>query len=112
MVEELVPELLSYRGSSESAAESIRERLPIRNLVTILEVLADNARVTRDLDFLTESVRGALRRTITKLYGGQEGKLHVITLHPEVEQALAEGMQQTQNGSYPVLKPEGNPGDF
>src|SRR5690606_24808753 len=53
-----------------------------------------------------ESVRGALRRTISKLYGGPEGKLKVITLHPEVEQALAESMQKTQNGSYPVLKPE------
>lgn len=106
VVEELVPELLSYGEVQKVLQNLLRERLPIRNLVTILEVLADNARITRDLDYLTESVRGALRRTITKLYGGQEGKLHVITLHPEVEQALTEGMQQTQNGSYPVLKPE------
>ncbi|HHW08096.1 MAG TPA: flagellar biosynthesis protein FlhA [Clostridia bacterium] len=106
VVEELVPELLSYGEVQKVLQNLLAERVPIRNLVTILEVLADSARVTRDIDYLTESVRGALRRTITKLYGGPAGKLHVITLHPEVEQALAESMQKTQNGSYPVLKPE------
>lgn len=106
VVEELVPELLSYGEVQKVLQNLLAERVPIRNLVTILEVLADNARITREIDYLTESVRQALRRTITKLYAGPEGKLQVITLHPEVEQALTEGVQKTQGGSYPVLGPE------
>jgi flagellar biosynthesis protein FlhA len=106
VVEELVPELLSYGEVQKVLQNLLAERVPIRNLVVILETMADNARVTRDIDYLTESVRQALRRTITKQYGGPEGKLQVITLHPEVEQALADGIQQTQAGSFPVLGPE------
>lgn len=106
VVEELVPELLSYGEVQKVLQNLLAERVPIRNLLNILEVLADNARITRDIDFLTESARQALRRTISKQYGDLVGKLNVITLHPELEQALAEGMQKTQNGNYPALGAE------
>lgn len=106
VVEELVPELLSYGEVQKVLQNLLAEGIPIRNLVTILEVLADNGRVTRDLDYLTETVRQSLRRTITKQYEGPEGKLKVITLHPELEQVLADSAQKTQAGSFPALAPD------
>ncbi|MFA5536022.1 MAG: flagellar biosynthesis protein FlhA [Bacillota bacterium] len=105
-VDELVPELLSYGEVQKVLQNLLAERVPIRNLLNILEVLADNARITRDIDYLTESTRIALKRTISKQYGGLDGSLKVITLHPELEQALAEGVQKTQNGNYPALGAE------
>lgn len=106
VVEELVPELLSYGEVQKVLQNLLAERVPIRNLLNILEVLADNARITRDIDYLTESARQALRRTISKQYSSPDGKLKVITLHPELEQALADSMQKTQNGNYPALGAE------
>ncbi|NLC38534.1 MAG: flagellar biosynthesis protein FlhA, partial [Clostridia bacterium] len=106
VVEELVPELLTYGEVQRILQNLLAERIPIRNLVTILEVLADTARVTKDPDYLTENVRQSLKRTISRLYAGPQGKLKVITLHPQLEQMLVDGAQKTQNGNYPALSPE------
>lgn len=106
VVEELIPDLLSIGEVQKVLQNLLRERVPVRDLVTILEVLADNARLTKDLDYLTESTRQALFRTISRQYAGEDGSLKVITLHPKLEQKIADSLQQTQNGNFPVLEPE------
>ncbi|GAW92934.1 flagellar biosynthesis protein FlhA [Calderihabitans maritimus] len=105
LIEELIPDLMTYGEIQKVLQNLLRERIPIRDLVTILETLADQARLTKDIDYLTEAVRQSLSRTISKMYATPQGKMEVITLHPKVEQVIAESIKQTQNGSYPVLEP-------
>lgn len=106
VVEELIPELMTYGDVQKVLQNLLAERVPVRNLVTILEVLADNARLTKEFDYLTEVVRQALKRTISRMYATPDNKMTVITLHPKLEQVIADSLQQTQNGNYPVLSPD------
>ena len=90
LVEELVPELLSIGEVQKVLQNLLREGVPIRDLVTIFEALADAARQTRDPEQLTEHVRAALARHISRLYADDEGIIPVITLAPQTEQRLQE----------------------
>lgn len=106
VVEELVPDMLSLGEIQKVLQNLLKERVPIRDLVTILEALADGARLNKDSDYLTDSARQSLSRTICQRYTGEQGKLSVVTLHPRLEQNIQEAIQQTQFGAYPVLKPQ------
>ncbi|MGQ9531333.1 MAG: flagellar biosynthesis protein FlhA [Desulfotomaculales bacterium] len=105
LIEELVPGLLTVGEVQKVFQNLLRERIPVRDLTTILEALADAARVSRSPDFLTEQARLRLARTITRLYATPEGKLEAITLHPRLEQMLAERLQETPEGVYPAVEP-------
>jgi flagellar biosynthesis protein FlhA len=105
VVEELVPNLLSLGGVVKVLQNLLREQIPARDLLTILETLADWAPVTRDIDMLTEYVRQALARTITKLYQTPEGNITTITLDQSVEEAITASIQQTEQGSYLAMEP-------
>ncbi|MDA8210939.1 MAG: flagellar biosynthesis protein FlhA [Clostridia bacterium] len=105
VVDELIPDLLSIGEVQKILANLLKERVSIRDLVSILETLADYARVTKDVDMLTEYVRQALARQISKQYGSQE-TLNVITLDPAVEQLLRDSLQQTEHGSFLALDPQ------
>jgi flagellar biosynthesis protein FlhA len=83
----------------------LRERITIRDLVTILETLADHGRQTRDPDTLTEQVRQRLARAISAQYRGPDAMVHVITLSPRVEQQLTEALKQTDQGAMIVMDP-------
>lgn len=106
VVDELTPALLSLGEIQKVLSGLLRERVPIRDLVTILESLADNARATKDTDMLIEYVRQALARSIVKLYADNNDTLNVITLDPAVEQAIRDSIQYTEHGSYVALDPE------
>ncbi|MEW6697245.1 MAG: flagellar biosynthesis protein FlhA [Bacillota bacterium] len=106
VVEELVPDMLSLGEIQKVLQNLLKERVPIRDLVTILEALADGARLNKDSDYLTDSARQSLSRTICQRYTGEQGKLSVVTLHPRLEQNIQEAIQQTQFGAYPVLEPQ------
>ncbi|HBC91357.1 MAG TPA: flagellar biosynthesis protein FlhA [Pelotomaculum sp.] len=106
VVEELVPDLLSMGEVQKVLQNLLRERVSIRDLAGILEALADGARTSKDTDYLTECARQALGRTICRQYAGVDAKISVITLHPKLEQTLADSIEQTQLGSYPVLEPQ------
>lgn len=106
IIEELIPNLLSLGEIQKILQNLLKERLPIRNLVAILEMIADGARISKDIDYLTEYARAGMARTICQLYTTGEGKLTVITLHPRTEQILVESLQETQFGTYPVLEPK------
>ena len=105
VVEELVPSLLPLGGVVKVLQNLLREQVPIRDLLAILETLADWAPVTKDLDVLTERVRQTLARTITKMYLNAENKITAITLGHSVETAIAEALQQTDQGSFLSLDP-------
>ena len=105
VVEELVPNLLSVGEIQAVLQNLLSERVSIRDLTTILEALADGARLTRDIEMLTNYVRRALSRQITKQYQSPDGVLRVLTLDPEVEQVIADGIRQTDSGVQLVLEP-------
>jgi len=104
LVEELMPKLLSIGDIQKVLANLLAEGIPIRDLVTIFETLADFAVTTRDTDMLTEYVRQALKRPISARYFDAEINT-VITLDPELEQTIMTNVQQTEQGSYIALDP-------
>jgi len=106
VVEELVPDLLTMGETQKILQNLLKERVPIRDLASILEALADGARVSKDTDYLTEYARQALARTVCRQYAGAGSKISVVTLHPKLEQAVADSTEQTQLGAYPVLEPQ------
>ncbi|HEY8495582.1 MAG TPA: flagellar biosynthesis protein FlhA [Limnochordales bacterium] len=97
VVEELVPELLSIGEVQRVLQGLLREGVPIRNLVVILEVLADAARTSRDIAFLVEAVREGLAPQICQLYTTESGFLPALTLDPALEEELREALQDGQN---------------
>ncbi|SDY83753.1 flagellar biosynthesis protein FlhA [Proteiniborus ethanoligenes] len=104
LVEELVPKLLSIGEIQKVLINLLREQVSIRDMVTILEALADYAAITRDADMLTEYVRQRLSRYITKKYV-ERNKLKAITLDSELEQLIMESINQTETGSYLSISP-------
>jgi len=88
LVEELIPSQMTLGSLERVLKNLLSERVPIRDLGTILETLSDNIVVTKDLDMLSEYVRQALGRTIAKQYQDAEGKIKALTLDPELEQTL------------------------
>ena len=103
LVEELIPGLLSLGEVQKVLQNLLRERVPVRDLVGILEAIADAATISRDPFFLTERARAALARTITQQYA-VDGRLSVLTVHPRLEQLLVEAAEKAEGG-YPVLEP-------
>jgi flagellar biosynthesis protein FlhA len=105
VVEELVPNLLPLGGVLRVLQNLLKEHVPIRDLLAILEALADWAPVTKDLDILTEHVRHALARTITKIHLTPDNKIAAITLGHSVESVISKALRQTEHGTYLSLDP-------
>lgn len=106
LVDELLPEKLTLGEIQKVLQNLLKEGVPIRDLVVILEGMADGVRINRDVDYLTEHVRQAMGRTICRQYVSSDNILPVITLHPRLESTIADSIQQTQLGNYPVLEPK------
>ncbi len=105
-VEELAPNLLSLGIVQKVMQNLIRERISIRDLLTIVETLADYAVLTKDPDLLTEYVRNKLSRSIISPYIGEDGFLKLITMDPGVEDLLLQGIQKAEHGSYLSIDPK------
>ena len=103
VVEELVPNLLTVGEIQRVLQNLLRERIPVRNLLLILESLADAARVSKDIDFLTERVRSAMARHICAEYS-EDGLLSVITVDPRLESLLGEAVRRGED-AYALLDP-------
>ena len=106
VVDELIPDLLSLGQIQRVLTNLLRERVSIRDLVTILETLADQAQSTKDTDRLTEHVRQALARQILQPLLGSDKTLPVMTLEPQVEQQILESIQPSDYGTYLTLDPK------
>ncbi|MEK7824904.1 MAG: flagellar biosynthesis protein FlhA, partial [Nitrospirota bacterium] len=105
VVEELIPGILPLGGVVRVLQNLLRERVPVRDLRTILETLADYASMTKDTDMLTEYVRQALSRSITKLYQTPDGLLPLISLDPALDEKISSSIQQSNQGSYLSIEP-------
>ncbi|MDC0335453.1 flagellar biosynthesis protein FlhA [Pseudodesulfovibrio sp.] len=104
-VESLVPAIMSL-GSVQKVLQSlVQENVSIRDLLTIVECLADYGLATQEPVQLTEFVRAKMGRTIIKPYMGDEGTLPIITLSPEIEGILGEAMRPAEQGGYLALEP-------
>lgn len=106
VIDELIPEIMRLGEVQKVLQNLLKEQIPINDLVTILETLADFGTTTKDSEVLTEHVRQSLKRTIVKQYLADDNTLRVITLHPEVEELVSKSIQKTTTGSIPILKPE------
>ena len=104
-VEELTPNNLTLGVVQRVLQNLLRERVSIRDLLTIVETLADYGPVTKDPDVLTEYVRQKLSRAIVKQFETPEGTLPVIALDPRIEDLLREKLVRGEQGSYLALEP-------
>jgi len=93
LVDELIPVNLTLGGLQRVLQNLLRERVPINDLVTILETLLDHAPAVKDAEVLTEFVRQSLSRFITKQYVASDGGVHVMTLDPRFERAMIQAME-------------------
>lgn len=106
VVEELVPTKMTVGEVQKVLQHLLRERIPIRDMVTVLETLADFADRIKDPDSLGELVRASISRTITRQHLDDSGKIYCITLDPGLERSLAEALQQTPYGSVLAIEPD------
>ena len=105
VVEELVPGILSLGTVQKVLQNLVRENVSIRDLLSIVECLADYGHAIKDADQLTEFVRQRLARTIIKPYLGAANLLPIISLAPAIENAFQESIKRTENGSYLAMEP-------
>lgn len=106
VVEELIPQMLTIGEVQKVLMKLLKEKVSIRNLLVILEALADYATQTKDIDVLTEYVRQALSRQITLQYANQNEALQVITAGASLEKKVADSVHRTEKGTYLSLDPE------
>ncbi|WP_371916295.1 MULTISPECIES: flagellar biosynthesis protein FlhA [Paenibacillus] len=105
LVDELIPSILAVGDIQKVLGKLLREKISIRDLVTIFETLADYGTYTKDPDILTEYVRQSLSRQITQQFSQSGETLRVITVGPTLEKKITESVQQTEQGSYLALDP-------
>ncbi|NLF30711.1 MAG: flagellar biosynthesis protein FlhA [Planctomycetes bacterium] len=106
LVDEVVPELVKPGQIQKVLANLLRERVPIRDLETIVETLADWIGRTDDLDVLTEYVRNALARSICQQYRDGEGKLWCVTLDPGLEDTINAHIERSERGMLISVPPQ------
>ncbi|MGI6484887.1 MAG: flagellar biosynthesis protein FlhA [Tepidanaerobacteraceae bacterium] len=104
LLEELVPKVVTVGEVQKVLSNLLREGVPIRDMVTILESIGDYAQITKDTDMLTEYVRRRLKRVITNRFAVDK-KVQVITLERELEDKILESIQETEQGPYIALEP-------
>jgi flagellar biosynthesis protein FlhA len=105
LVDSVIPETVTLGLLQKVLQSLLSERIPIRDLATILETMSDYAPATKDADVLAEYVRMSLRRQITELYKDDSGKINVFTIDPAVEQKLGESVQSTKQGLMLLMDP-------
>ncbi len=106
LVDEVIrPELLNIADLQKVLQNLLRERVCIRNLETILEVLGDYGRRTKDPEVLTEYCRNALARWICNEYAEGENTLYVVTMDPRLEERIQRAVEHTEGGSFLTLRP-------
>ena len=105
VVEEVIPNLMTYAHLERILKNLLKEGVPIRDLATILETAADALNTTKDLDMVTENIRAALSRTITRRFC-EHGQLRVVTLDAEVEKRIISSLSKNEQGIYLAMGPD------
>lgn len=105
VVEELSPNVMPLGSVQEVLKNLLKEQVPIRDMATILETIADYVTMTKDTELLTEYVRQKLSRTICQKYQNVEGKIGVVSFDPQLEQTIANAIHKTDRGNLLALEP-------
>ena len=105
IVEDTVPNIVSVAYLQKELCMLLRENIPIRDLQTILETLADNQGNMKDMDITNEYVRQALKRTITHRFA-DAGQIRVLTLDAETENKIVASVKKSEQGSYLAMEPQ------
>ena len=106
VVDELIPDLMTIGELQKVLQNLLREKVPIKDMVTIMESLADNSRNTKDLELLTEYVRFSLARTICNQIVDENRAVTVVTLSPQIEEIVLANTQKSIQGSFPAVSPD------
>ncbi|WP_024621254.1 flagellar biosynthesis protein FlhA [Metaclostridioides mangenotii] len=106
VVEELIPDLMTLGEIQKILQNLLKEKVSIRDRVTILETLADQSIGTKDLEVLTEYVRIALNRSICANLVDDNNTIVISTLSKDVEDMISDNIQRSINGNYPAIDPE------
>ncbi len=105
LVEEAIPNVLSYANLERILKNLLKEGVPIRDLGTVLETAVDALMTTKDLDMVCENIRVALSRTITRRFC-EHGQLRVVTLDAEVEKRVISSLSKNEQGIYLAMGPD------
>lgn len=105
LVEELFPNQFTYGNFQKILNNLLKEGVPIKDMETILETIVDSIPTTRDLDVITENIRIALKRTITRMFC-EGGQMKVLTLDAELEKNIISSMAKGDQGVYLALSPD------
>lgn len=105
LVEESIPNMISYGTLQKVLYNLLKEGVPIKDMVTVIESLLDTVQSSNDIDVMTENVRTALKRTITRRFC-ESGQLMVITLDSEIEKAVLSSLTRSEHGVYLALSPD------
>ncbi len=105
LVNEVVPNIVSYGNLQKILINLLKEGVPIKDMETILETIADSAGAGLDLMSVTENIRVALKRTITRRFC-ESGQMRVVTIDANLEKMLVSSMAKSDKGVYLAMNPE------
>lgn len=103
--DDIIPDLISVIDLHKIISNLLKEFIPIKDMETILSTIADNISTTKDTDTLTEYVRQALKRTITRTFA-RDGSIMVISLSSKIEKLILSGLKKADNKTYLNIDPE------
>jgi flagellar biosynthesis protein FlhA len=106
LVTSVIPEIITLSTVQKILQALLAERVPVRDLATIVETASNYAHATKEADVLAEYVRMSLKRQITEMSKDDTGKVNVFTIDPALEQQLADSVQNTKQGLMLVLEPQ------
>ena len=105
LVEEVIPNMISYGNLQKILVNLLKEGVPIKDMETVLETISDTASAGGDLSIITENIRVALKRTITRKFCN-DGQMCVLTLDPELEKTMVASLTKGEQGVYMALSPD------
>ena len=105
LVNDLIPSVVQMADLQKVLANLLREGVPIRDLETILETMGDYMPAVKDIDLVTEYVRQALKRSITRRFA-DAGRIKVVTLDAQIENLIMNSVKKMETGSYLSLEPQ------
>lgn len=104
VVKDVIPEQISIGELQRVLQNLLREKIPVRDLVSIIESLSDAVRYTRDISELTEFVRIGLANSISYMLS-KDSVIYAAAVDPQVEQMILSSLQKNEFGTFPVLDP-------
>lgn len=105
LVDEVVPGVISIGELQKVLVSLLYERIPIKDLSTILECISDHAPTTKDPEMLSEYIRQGLKRTITRKFT-QNGEIKVLSVNPDLENIIINSVKKSEQGSYLAMDPD------